>query len=133
MIHLLDTNVCIRYLNGQSESIRSRIEQSDPASLALCSVVKAELLFGARKSQASVTNFERLRRFFSAFASFPFDDQAAEVYGEIRGDLETRGKLIGANDLLIAAIAVAQGAILVTANRREFSRVSRLNWVDWEG
>jgi tRNA(fMet)-specific endonuclease VapC len=47
MTYLLDTNTCIKFLNGQSDSIRKNIESSNPESLALCAVVKAELLYGA--------------------------------------------------------------------------------------
>ncbi len=55
-----------------------------------------------------------------------FDDQAAEVYGRIRAQLSSQGTSIGPNDLMIAAIALAQGLILVTHNTREFSRVTGL-------
>jgi tRNA(fMet)-specific endonuclease VapC len=66
------------------------------------------------------------------FASLPFDDRAAEHYGRIRADLTARGDLIGPNDLLIAAIALAHNLILVTHNVREFSRVGGLLWEDWD-
>ena len=77
MIYLLDTNVCIRYLNGQSAAIRSRLERTEPKSISLCSVVKAELFFGAVKSRAIEENLAKLGRFFAVFASHPFDDRAA--------------------------------------------------------
>jgi tRNA(fMet)-specific endonuclease VapC len=65
--------------------------------------------------------------------SLPFDDLAADQYALIRADLEGRGQLIGANDLLIAAIARAHDLTLVTHNMAEFSRVGRLELEDWEG
>lgn len=132
MSYLLDTNVCIRYLNGQSDTIKTRLEQIDPSEVALCSIVKAELRFGATKSKPSTSNFARLERFFAAFCSYPFDDAAAEVYGQIRSDLEGRGTPIGSNDLLIAAIAMSRDLTLVTGNAREFRRVDGLRWQDWE-
>jgi tRNA(fMet)-specific endonuclease VapC len=104
----------------------------EPKNLVLCSVVKAELLFGAVKSQATAKNLARLEQFFSVFDSYPFDDRAANVYAGVRADLETRGIPIGANDLLIASIAMAREATVVTANRREFARVDGLRWEDWE-
>jgi len=132
MTYLLDANTCINYLNGRSEPIRRRIESLRPDNLALCSVVKAELLFGAVKSGRSAENFAKLRRFFARFASLPFDDAAAEVYGRIRARLERAGSPIGPNDLLIAAIALAHQRTLVTHNQDEFGRIEELNLEDWE-
>src|SRR5688500_5645046 len=110
MIHLLDSNTCIRYLNGQSESIRRNLEARRPEEIVLCSVVKGELIYGAIKSARPESNLDKLRRFSEPFSSLPFDDAAAEVYGQIRTHLERSGKPIGPNDLLIAAIAMAHGA-----------------------
>jgi tRNA(fMet)-specific endonuclease VapC len=62
----------------------------------------------------------------------PLDDLAAEHAGRIRASLEARGKPIGPNDLLIAAIAVANRLTLVTHNVEEFSRVEGLDQEDWE-
>ena len=132
MRYLLDTNVCIRYLNGQSQAIKTRLERSDPLSVSLCSVVKAELLFGAAKSRASQQTRSRLDRFLQPFESLPFDDRAANQYARIRAQLERHGTPIGPNDLMIAAIALAHDAIFVTANSREFARVEGLQWEDWE-
>jgi tRNA(fMet)-specific endonuclease VapC len=132
LIYLLDTNVCVRYLNDRSPAIKRRLEGTDPGSIALCSVVKGELLFGAVKSQVPVTTMSRLMQFMSAFESYPFDDRCAEVYARIRADLEKRGLPIGPNDTLIAATAIARQATVVTANTREFARIDGLRWEDWE-
>jgi tRNA(fMet)-specific endonuclease VapC len=132
MIHLLDSNTCIRYLNGQSESIRRNLEAKRPEEIVLCSVVKAELVYGAVKSARLERNLEKLRRFAEPFSSLPFDDAAADVYGRIRTNLERSGRPIGPNDLLIAAIAIAHDATLVTHNTGEFSRIEDLRYEDWE-
>ena len=132
MIYLLDANSCIRFLNGRSENVRRRLESERSEDITLCSVVKAELLFGAFKSARPTENLDRLWPFFRRFRSLPFDDTAAETYGEIRARLERAGRLIGPNDLLIAAIALSQGVTLVTNNTREFSRVEGLRLEDWE-
>ena len=73
-----------------------------------------------------------MRTFLTGLVSFPFDDPAAEIYGQIRADLENKGTSIGPNDLLIAAIARARGATLVTHNVKEFKRVEGLLFEDWE-
>jgi tRNA(fMet)-specific endonuclease VapC len=132
MTYLLDTNTCIKYLNGKSENVRQRLEASQPQDIVLCSVVKAELFYGAMKSANHQKNLAKLQPFVSRFVSFPFDDEAAEVYGRIRADLEKLGTPIGPNDLLIAAIGLTNDVTVVTHNTREFSRVTGLKLEDWE-
>jgi tRNA(fMet)-specific endonuclease VapC len=132
MIYLLDTNACIQLWQRQNLNIRRRIMQHAPSEIALCSVVKAELLFGALRSQQQENNLARLQKLFAPLQSFEFDNLAAEHYAEIRAELTVKGQLIGANDLLIAAIARAHKVTLVTHNTSEFSRVSGLLIEDWE-
>lgn len=92
----------------------------------LCSVVKAKLLYSARKSARVSGNLVRLTQFFGAMESLAFDDLAAEHYGAVRTQLESLGTPIGANDMLIAATCLSSGATLVTRNQREFLRVTWL-------
>lgn len=132
MKYLLDTNTCIRYLNGRSETIKNNLLTTQPKDIVLCSVVKAELFYGVEKSQQVERNVQRIRRFVSQFVSLPFDDQASETYAKIRSQLEIIGTPIGPNDLLIAAIAVTRDLILVTHNTSEFERVENLRLEDWE-
>lgn len=132
MTYLLDTNACIRYLNGQSENLRQQIATKKPQEIVLCSVVKAELFYGARKSNNPQRSLAKQQQFVNHFVSLPFDDKSAEEYSQIRADLEKIGTPIGPNDLLIAAIAVANDITLVTHNTREFSRVKGLEIEDWE-
>ena len=132
MKYLLDTNTCIRYLNGRSPSIKTHLAAVKAEDIALCSVVKAELFYGALKSSRPAENLQHQERFVSRFVSLPFDDLAAEMYGRIRSDLEKIGQPIGPNDLLIAAITLTHNLTLVTHNTREFSRVNKLQIADWE-
>jgi tRNA(fMet)-specific endonuclease VapC len=118
-------------LNGTSPRLTARLRAGDPANLRLCSITKAELLYGARHSQKVVANLRLLEVFFSPFLSLPFDDRCAEHYGAIRADLAAAGHLIGPNDLLIAATARAHDLVLITHNQREFSRVVGLQVEDW--
>lgn len=132
MKYLLDTNTCIRFLNGTSERVRQRMAAIEPRDIALCSIVKAELLYGALKSARPDRNVGRLRPFFNRFVSLPFDDASAEEYGQISVALEMAGTPIGPNDLCIAAIARTNDLALVTHNTDEFSRVDELRLEDWE-
>lgn len=131
MTHLLDTNICIAYLNGRDAAVRDRLLALQPSDVLLCSVVKAELLFGARKSARVEDNLLRLTDFFQPFASLAFDDQAADRYGVIRAQLEREGQLVGSNDLMIAAISLAHDVTLVTRNQPEFRRIPGLRIAVW--
>lgn len=132
MIYLLDTNVCIHLLNEKHPKILRHFKQHSPIDIVLCSVVKAELLYGARRSQRVEANLQRLKVFFAPLQSLPFNDECAEHYGQIHTDLLNQGKPIGPNDTLIAAIARAHDATLITHNTGEFSRVAGLCMEDWE-
>jgi len=129
---LLDSNACIRILNGSSPAVAARLQATTPSEVRLCAVVKAELVYGARKSARVEDNLRLLRRFFAPFVSLPFDDRCGEEAGLIRLDLERSGRPIGPNDLLIAATARAYDLALVTHNSREFSRIPGLRIDDWE-
>jgi tRNA(fMet)-specific endonuclease VapC len=131
-MYLFDTNACIRIINDSSTTLTTRLRNHKPEEIAICSVVKAELLFGAYKSSYLAENLRTLDRFFGPFYSFPFDDSCVEVAGRVRAELERAGTPISPNDLLIAAIAIANGRTLVTANTREFGRVAGLKIENWE-
>jgi tRNA(fMet)-specific endonuclease VapC len=132
MIYLLDTNVCIAAINPGESPIKECLARHAPADLALCSVVRAELLWGAWRSRRPESNLALLEKFFALFRSLPFDDSAAQHYGRIRANLTAKGTPIGPNDLMIAAIALAHDLILVSHNTREFSRVEGLRLEDWQ-
>ncbi len=132
MTYLLDTNACIRYLNRRSVGVLRRLQALKPQDVAVCSVVKAELFYGAMRSNNLRKTLAKQQKFLSQFVSLPFDDRAAKVYGKIRAELAAKGTPIGPNDLMIAAIAIVNNVTLVTHNTREFSRVNGLRIEDWE-
>ena len=136
-MRLLDTNACIQLWQRKNLNVRRHFVQYGPADIALCSVVKAELLFGAlhselKDSEQKDSNLQLLEKLFEPIISFNFDDNAASHYAQIRADLTTQGNLIGGNDLIIAAIARSNNAILITHNTVEFGRVQGLIIEDWE-
>lgn len=136
MSYLLDTNVCIALINGTSEKIRRRFMQAirRAPSPAISSIAAHELWYGVAKSGRTVENANRLNAFLDrAVTVLDFSDHDAHAAGEIRADLERRGKRIGEYDTLIAGQAFARNLILVTANTREFGRVKGLVVEDWSG
>lgn len=131
MTHLLDTNICVAFLGGSDRAARRRLLDLPVQSVALCSVVKAELLYGARNSGRVEHNLARLARFFAPLRSLPFDDDAADRYGVLRAQLRRECRPIGGNDMMIAAIALATDSTLVTRNEREFAAIAGLRLVTW--
>jgi tRNA(fMet)-specific endonuclease VapC len=133
MTYMLDTNACIRYLNGRAPAIKDMLESLTPEDVIVCAVIKAELLHGAKRSQNPERSLERQRDFLRPLASLPFDDDAATAYAHIRVDITAKGTPIGPNDSLIAAIAAANDVTLVSHSVREFGRVPALKIDDWQG
>jgi tRNA(fMet)-specific endonuclease VapC len=131
-MYLLDTNACIRILNNRSTALVNRLKGHRPKDIFLCSVVKAELIYGAYHSSRPAENLRVLEKFFSPFVSLPFDDRCSNDYGRIRSDLAKLGTPIGPNDLMIAATTFSNKLTLVTANTKEFGRVIGLSIENWE-
>lgn len=131
MRYLLDTNICIALVHRPELLLKQRIAQKQPEDIVLCSIVKAELLYGARKSQRVAENLKELEAFFAPFDSIAFDDKAAEFYGANRALLVKSGTPIGINDLLIASIALAYDLTVVTRNTGEFMRIPGLRLESW--
>lgn len=131
MRRLLDTSVCIPIINRDEPALAKKLLAADPGSVLLCSVVRAELEFGARNSKRVAVNLDRVTRFCTSFESLAFDDDAAKHYGEIRAQLRREGSPIGGNDLMIAAICVSNEMALVSRNEREFRRVPGLTVERW--
>jgi tRNA(fMet)-specific endonuclease VapC len=129
-LYLLDTNIWIALARDESGPI-ARLRQLAPSQVVCCNVVRAELMFGARKSRRIAENLNGLRRILEPFVSLPFDDRAADHYGVVHATLEQAGTPIGANDLIIASIALAHDCHLVTRNSREFERVVGLTVEVW--
>ncbi len=132
MKYTLDTNTCIRYLNGRSASIRRKLPTVAAHDIVVCSVVRGELAYGAAKSQSPAKSAAKQQRFLEPYATLAYDDAAAAEFGRIRAALEAAGTPIGPYDLQIAAIAVVHGLIVVTHNTQEFGRIAGLPIEDWE-
>jgi len=131
MRYLLDTNVCVDYLNGRYPTVTSAIQKCAPDDLCVSSVAVGELRYGVEKSVHRQRNHARLDVFLAEIPCVDFDRNAASVYGRVRAALEKRGALIGPYDLQIAAHALALGLVLVSDNVSEFRRVRALRIENW--
>jgi tRNA(fMet)-specific endonuclease VapC len=119
-------------MRGKNLTLKQKLESTATKDIVVCSIVKAELFYGAMKSANPERNLTLQQEFLDQFTSLPFDDLATMTFGMIRSELEALGTPIGAYDLQIAAIALTNNLTLVTHNTREFKRVSSLLIEDWE-
>ena len=133
-MYILDTNICIHVLR-RSDTSSDKLRRKFKAirGLSISTITYAELCFGIAKG-AHTRRAERqsqLQSLVSRLHLLTWDSAAAEHYGDIRALLQRQGTPIGNNDLLIAAHARSLGAVLVSNNTREFSRVPDLSLEDW--
>lgn len=129
MKRLLDTDVAIDAIRGRRAKIRDRLQALSPDNLVLSAVTIAELWFGAEGSAEPDRTRLLFQEFVAPFEIVPFDRLSAEHHGRLRHRLHRQP--LGERDLLIAAIAVANGLIVVTGNVREFGRVPDLAVEQW--
>jgi tRNA(fMet)-specific endonuclease VapC len=128
---LLDTNICIYIARRHPPEVASRFERLRPGDVGMSMITYGELLFGAEKSQQPERAQERLQRFAELVPVLALPDECPRHYARIRAQLERVGTPIGANDLWIAAHALAAGLILVSNNLREFGRIAGLETENW--
>ena len=127
--YCLDSNVIIDYLRG-NENIIHHMDKARKAGnlLSICPIVYYEIVRGFKISNAS-RQLEKFMSLYQTLSPLSFDMNAIEKSVEIY--LQLRKQIIEDNDIYIAAIAMANGCTLVTANVRHFSRVEGLNFVNW--
>ena len=132
LMYYLDSNVIIDATARKTANLLlPYFEKLEPSEICIPSIVLAELVFGARYSRDYEKNLKIVSEFIAPYRIVPFSEKEAVAYGKIREQLTKDGKLIGPNDMLIAATALANNAVLVTHNTDEFSRVAGLVIEDW--
>jgi tRNA(fMet)-specific endonuclease VapC len=130
MRFLLDTNILSDLVRHPKGQVARRIAEIGEEQICTSIIVAAELRYGAVKRAAPRLS-EQLEAVLGAIDVLAFESPADVIYGDVRADLERSGQPIGANDLLIAAQALALGHTVVTDNEREFSRVDNLLLENW--
>ena len=129
--YLLDTDICIEIIRGRSAAPLANLRRHRIGSVAISSITLAELQYGVARSRDPQRNRIALIHFLAPLEVLPFDQHAADAYGEFRADLERAGGPIGPLDTLIAAQALAEKLTLVTNNQRHFARVADLHVENW--
>ena len=128
---MLDTNICIAIIRRRPEAALRRLRGKAIGQVGVSAITVSELQYGAAKSTYPEQARQALTEFLLSLEVAPYDDAASAAYGPLRARLEARGEPIGPLDTLIAAHAFSLGAVLVTNNTREFSRVAGLAIEDW--
>lgn len=125
----LDTCIVIAYLNG-NRSVAKKLKFHLP-DIAISSVVLGELLYGVRASARREENFSNLIKFVHLIGVFDYDQKCADTYSRIRLSLKKKGRPSGEADMMIAAIALANSAVIVTDNTNHFEHVENLKVENW--
>jgi tRNA(fMet)-specific endonuclease VapC len=129
-MYVLDTNTLIYYFKGMGNVSENLLDKT-PKDIGIPAIVLFELEVGIAKSKAPRKRTQQLREITSIVNIIPFGDKEAKVSASIRTKLEKQGLQIGPYDLLIGGSAVANQAILVTHNTKEFERIENLGIEDW--
>ncbi|MBK6852873.1 MAG: type II toxin-antitoxin system VapC family toxin [Burkholderiales bacterium] len=133
MIHLLDTNILIYLMKQRPPGLAERVDALAPQDeLGMSFVSWAELLLGAERSSRKAEVLVRLDALALQIpVVYPRGPKICRHYAEQVDRLKRAGTPIGANDLWIACHALAEEAVLVTHNTREFQRIQGLKLDDW--
>ena len=129
MKYLLDTDT-ISYLYQGRQTVVSTFTGLGPSSVAISAISVAELRLGAHRKGSRKIN-QWLDVFFESVTVLPFDQDAAEVFGQFANKLLRAGTPIGQNDTMIASQALARKLTVVTHNQKHFSKVAGLKLKDW--
>ena len=127
---LLDTNIVSDLVRHPRGRVAGRIAEVGEARVCTSIIVAAELRYGAAK-RGSARLARQLDAVLGALDVLPIEAPADVAYGALRAELESKGRLIGPNDLLIAAHARTLSYALVTDNEHEFRRVPDLEIENW--
>jgi len=130
-MYLLDTNICIYIIKKKPDDVIIKLKSKSKKDIYISSITIAELEYGVSKSKFPEKNKIALIEFLSIFKILNFDDHDAMEFGIIKSDLESKGKIIGPMDLLLAAQAKSKNLILITNNTKEFERIKDLKIENW--
>jgi tRNA(fMet)-specific endonuclease VapC len=129
--YLLDTHICIYIAKEKPPSVAARFKKLSVGEVGMSVITYGELLYGANKSHHPTQALLVLKDLAALIPPLAMPEQAAKFYGDVRSVLEKTGKLIGNNDLWIAAHALSLDLMVVSNNVKEFSRVKNIKLENW--
>jgi tRNA(fMet)-specific endonuclease VapC len=128
LTYLLDTNICIDFIDGRSATAQQRVRENFASGLNVSAITAAELLVGPKTSEDPVGDRHRIEQFLSVITVRDFDRRASETYAAM---VRAIGVKRGSFDRLIGAHAISLGMTLVTNNEKHFAEVPRLMVENW--
>ena len=131
MSYMLDTDTCIYIKNRRPPHVIKRFSSLQSGEVVMSLITFGELLNGALKSNQANIALQKINQLATILPVQAMSADVAKQYAGIRRKLEKQGNIIGANNLWIAAHAMALDLTLVTNNTREFSRVEGLRIENW--
>ena len=123
MIYMLDTDTASYFIKGRHPAVAVKVQALLPSTLCISVITRAELVYGLKKLPTNQRLQLSARRFLKMVRVLPWDVAASDWYADIRHELTRSGKTIGDRDIMIAAHAVSQEAVLVTNNLRHYQRI----------
>lgn len=130
MIYLLDTDTVIYWMKG-NKNISQKVIDSGFHTIAVSDITRAELYYGAYKSQKVDENLAAIKNIAERVNFLPFSDPAQSTFGKIKAQLEKEGRRLDDLDLMIASTAITFNLILVTNNAAHFERITELKIKNW--
>lgn len=123
MLHMLDTDTASYLIKGRSPVIEAKLTELLPSRVCISVMTRAELHYGLKRLPVEHRLHVAVRQFLKVVRVLPWDADSADWYADIRHQLISRGQPIGELDMMIAAHALAVGAVLVTNNHRHYERI----------
>lgn len=130
MLYMLDTNAASAAMRG-TPAVDEQLRRLQPRDWCISAITRAELRYGLALRPASLKLARLVEGFLEVARTAAWDAAAADEHGRLRAGLRLRGTPIGDFEEMIAAHAVALGAVLVTDNVKHFERVEGLRLADW--
>jgi tRNA(fMet)-specific endonuclease VapC len=128
--HLLDTDICIYWLRGNSR-IKQKLSEATLGSLAICSITLAELYVGAYSSKTPDDHLAQIVAFTHPLALYTINDNVLHCFGQLKTLLKRENRLIGDFDILIASVAIAERLVLVTNDVQHYIRIPDIHIENW--
>jgi predicted nucleic acid-binding protein len=130
MAYLLDTDTIIYWMNNIPQVVR-HVTSYGKRRLMASVITRAELYYGAYRSTHVENNLAAIRKLSRKIKFMPLGDEAQQIFGRIKAELQKDGNPLADSDILIASTALANRMTLVTNNTRHFERIAGLNLENW--
>jgi tRNA(fMet)-specific endonuclease VapC len=127
---MLDTDICSYAIKENKKNVMDNLITHQNDDICISAITKAEMLHGAKKKNSDKIT-AKIKDFLKIVTIVPFDTDSADVYADIKNELEKNGTPIGNMDMLIASCAISNDAILVTNNLKHFSKICNLKIQNW--